>query len=65
MLETEARFFWTAAQRLRLTTGATIQDLQDALDDVVAIGLHTDSDKLRARCMELIEGGAKRCASSA
>lgn len=65
MLESEIRFFWIAAQRLRLNAEATIQDLHEALDDVVAVALHTGSDKLRARCMELIEEGAEPCASSA
>jgi hypothetical protein len=64
MFETEVRFFWIAAQRLRLTT-ATIQEVQEAFDDVVAVALHTGSEALRARCMELIEEGAEPCASSA
>lgn len=64
MLDKEARFFWCAAQRLRLSGDRTIQEAQDAIDDVVAVALHTDNSTLRARCAEIIEEGA-RCECSA
>lgn len=64
MLDKEARFFWCAAQRLRLSANRTLQEAQDAIDDVVAVALHTENPTLRARCAEIIEEGA-RCECSA
>ena len=66
MLERETLIFWIAAQRLRLTAvvvgGA---DIQEALDDLMAVRTHTESATLAQRCAELLDREAPLCGFSA
>ena len=66
MLANETRLFWIAAQRIRLTNPDDISpEVEEALDDLVCIHQHTDSDRLAQRCDELFDRELERCESSA
>jgi hypothetical protein len=66
VLEKETLIFWIAAQRLRLTpVEAGAEEVDEALDDLVCIHTHTDSDRLAKRCSDILDQEAARCGFSA
>jgi hypothetical protein len=66
MLANETRLFWIAAQRLRLTKpDDNSPEIDEALDDLVCISVHTDSARLAHRCADLLDRELERCESSA
>ena len=65
MLERETLIFWIAAQRIRLTPPDSMDDVDEALDDIVAIHCHTESETLAQRCADLLDGELARCEYSA
>ncbi len=66
MLDKEARIFWIAAQRIRLTPPEAGHDyVKEALDDLVCLSIHTESVLLANRCVALLDGELERCESSA
>lgn len=66
MLDREAMLFWISAQRLRLKPGVVpMEELAEALDDLVAIATNTDNQTLAHRCHEMLIEKAFPCASSA
>ena len=66
MLERETLLFWIAAQRIRLTPPeAGVEDVSEALDDLVCIHTHTDSARLAKRCSEILVKETERCGFSA
>ena len=62
-IEAEVRLYWFAAKCLRLTppeAGLT-PEVDEALDDLLAIAANTDSEKLARACDDLLDEEARRC----
>jgi len=66
VLEKETLIFWIAAQRLRLTpVELGVEEVDEVLDDLVAVHMNTDSPRLAQRCSDLLDKEAARCGFSA
>jgi hypothetical protein len=62
VLESEALYFWVAAQRFRLVTPQTpIAEIEEVLDDLTCLANNTESDLIYQRCVEILNQGVQRC----
>lgn len=66
MLERETLLYWVSAQRIRLTPANESQEeVEEAMDDLVAIAMHTESVALANRCADMLEQELMQCEFSA